>query len=158
MSLMIRTMVAIATSMTVGSLSAEPVSCAVSPCAVGSIVKSAPPSGGLYLVCPTAELSEYANTVLGVASLSQSLGVTVPPPSPITGEPSYTGETKVLFDRLRNRAGVRTFDEAASHCQRGSHNQLLVIKASASQSILVSTRKSPSQTFWMPANAADATR
>src|SRR5512133_3540892 len=95
-----RAVVALAASLGLTSVAAQPVSCMVASCATGSAVKSAPQSGGVYLICPTAELSEYANTVLGVASFSQSIGQTVPPISPVTAEPSYSGETKGLLHDL----------------------------------------------------------
>jgi len=145
----------VATALAVGAASAEPVQCTIADCQVGRTVWSASASGGTYFVCPTAELSEYVNSVLGLISLANSVGSPLPEPSPITGEPSYTGETKAFLDTLRHGAGVRTLDEAVAQCRKGRHNQSLVVKEKIRRSIYVTSKKAPRETFWMPASSAD---
>jgi hypothetical protein len=122
------------------------------------MVWSAPSSGGIYAVCPTAALSEYVNAVGGLMSLARASGAGVPERSPDTGEPSFEGETKAMLGELRQRAGVRTFDEAAAQCRRGAYSQPLIVKATVGRSLLVTTKKTPSESFWMPSNSADLRR
>jgi hypothetical protein len=81
------------------------------------------------------------NSVLGFVSMAQTVGSQVPPPSPITGEPSITWEREAFLAELRKRAGVRTFDDAVSLCRKGQHSQSLVVKGRTERSVLVSTKK-----------------
>lgn len=117
----------VAAALAVGAASAEPVECTIADCQVGRTVWSAPASGGAYFVCPTAELSEYVNSVLGLVSLAHSLGSPVPGPSPITGEPSYTGETRALLDTYARKP-------VYEHLTRPFHSAVRVDTANRSSS------------------------
>jgi hypothetical protein len=149
-----------AAAMTAQAAIAGPTSCSGTPCSNGTPVTSAPASGGPFLACPTAELTEYVNTVLGVVAMAQSIGSQTPPISRVTGEPMVGGPVATWLAELRGQAGVRTFDEAARQCERGPHSARLVVKSTSAtgRSIFVATEKKPAKTFWMPSNSADAQR
>ena len=90
-----------------------------------------------YFRCPTRELADYTTTIVGLTALQSVFGVT-PNVSDKTGEPEYEGQTKLIVDTLRSRAGVRSFDQAVSMCALGGNaRKVTVINA-------------PAEPFYMP--------
>jgi hypothetical protein len=109
-----------------------------------------------YYACPTRELANYVRTVLGLMGAQVMITGTIPNISDKTGEPEYTGETKMLLDSRREQAQVQTFDEAAKICTLGSNKRKVTILNMPENSmvtyVLDEVRK---QTFWMPISHLD---
>ena len=111
-----------------------------------------------YYACPNRELATYLTTVMGLVSIQAMIGV-MPNISDKTGEPEYTGETKILVDGLREQAQVQSFDEAVKICALGSAKRRVTILNMPENSmvayVLDEGRK---QTFWMPIAHLDKVR
>lgn len=131
--------------------------CSAAKCYPGDRGTTYATKSDVFLTCPTRELSEYTHTVIGLTSLSLSLTGRPPNISDKTGEPEYLdgkdgpNETRVMLDRARARANVRTFDEAAKRCAGGPNKVKVRIMNSPedSSAIWVQNEKTKA-TFWMP--------
>jgi hypothetical protein len=81
----------------------------------------------MFFACQTEALSDYTNFVLGLVQSQKQLTGTSPNIDPATGEPAYEGETAEMLASQRAKAGVKTFDEAVAHCQRGPHLRTVTV-------------------------------
>lgn len=70
-------------------------SCAIKDCPVGTKAKTYATKNEPFFGCPTAELVDYTNTIIGLMSMQMTLGATPPNISPTTGEPSWEGKLKL---------------------------------------------------------------
>ena len=125
--------------------------CDVVTCAAGSKVISYAKKNEPYYMCPTRELAEYTNFVIGLVFLSVQISGKMPNISPITGEPEYVGETKTRLDRMRDLAGVSNFDQAVASCKLGKNALHMFVTNNPKDGnlIWVSDEKSK-KLFWMP--------
>jgi membrane-bound inhibitor of C-type lysozyme len=103
-----------------------------------------------YYACPNRELATYVNSIVALTAMQATLGV-MPNVSDKTGEPEYTGQTKLLVDSLREQAHVQTFDEAMHLCAPG-RNKLRVTVMNMPEHSLVAYvfDEAKKQPFWMP--------
>ncbi len=60
-------------------------------------------------------------------AIGEAMGGTMPNIDPVTGEPTFQGETAKMVESLRRTAGVATFDQAATKCFLGPHNHRLKV-------------------------------
>ena len=124
--------------------------CLVSACNPGDQAVTYATKSDFFYACPTKELSDYTNTVIGLASVMHQLTGKLPNISPETGDPELDGENGKLIATLRSSAKVATYDEALGKCASGKNKQnvLVMNNPEDSTSIWVSTQNQ--KTFWMP--------
>jgi hypothetical protein len=108
----------------------------------------------MYYACPTRELADYTNTVIGLSAITLRLTGELPNISPATGEPEYEGQSKDILDALRSSAHVRTFDEAVMHCKIGSGVQRLIVANMPTKGLALTAwvvvDGKPDVLYWMP--------
>jgi hypothetical protein len=116
----------------------------------------------MFLTCPTRELSEYTQIVIGLLTLTMQLTGRPPNISDKTGEPEYLddkdgpNESRLMLDRARKRANVRTFDEAAARCSRGTGKVKVQVMNSPEDSTAIWVQNEKTKaTFWMPKSHLD---
>lgn len=125
-------------------------SCTAQQCNVGDAVVTYAAKSDPYYACPTRELSEYVNGIMGLVSLTYSMTGKFPNVSPRTGEPEYQGETKDLIDLWRSDAGVKTLDEASAKCRDGKNKLPVVVMNTPDQGMSVWVVDQKQATFWLP--------
>ena len=124
--------------------------CNITTCNAGSKVVTYSKKDDFYYACPTRELAEYVNFVVGALSSSATFGV-LPNISPVTGDPEYEGESKQILDSSRAAAGVQTFDQAISICSKGKHGLHLVVANNPKDGVAAWVfNEKTKQSFWMP--------
>lgn len=130
--------------------------CNVVDCDTNSKVISYATKSDPYYACPTQELSDYTNFVLGLISFGYQMTGKFPNVSPVTGEPEYEGQTKSMLDTMRSAAGVGTFDQAVSECKIGKNRLRLRVlnNPQGGVSIWVLDDRTK-KTFWMPKTHLD---
>lgn len=131
--------------------------CSVAQCHSGDVVRTVAEKGDPYYACPTRELSDYTNGVLGMAAVTVVIAGRPPNISPETGEPEAQGETKAFFDQLRRAAGVRTFDEGIAKCQQGRNGirgTVMNDGGADSMSIWIGVQGGKAN-FWLPSSHVD---
>ncbi|MDE1942730.1 MAG: hypothetical protein KGI47_06260 [Betaproteobacteria bacterium] len=133
------------------SYSKQGETCFLTKCAAGTVGKTHSSKNDHYYACPTKELAEYTNFVIGVMALTYQMTGNIPNISPDTGEPEYEGQTKEMIDNLRSDARVTTFDEAAGKCVDGENGLTVVVanNPSSGSAIWVVDRHK-NNGFWMP--------
>ncbi len=124
--------------------------CLVQECAPGSKAVTFSAKDDYYFSCPTSELSEYTNTVLGLISVSSQIGGKLPNISPVTGEPEFQGETKDLVDSLRLATGVSTYDQALAQCARGTNKKSVMVMNNPKDGGSIWVAGQDQKPFWMP--------
>lgn len=136
-------------------------SCLVNQCDVGTKVTTYSTQAEPYLACPSRELAGYTTTVLGLISTHISLTGKMPNISDRTGEPEYLdgpdgpNQTRLMLDRARSAAGVRTFDQAAAICQLGKGKQSVTVMNNPENSGVLWVKDSSGKTYWMPKSHVD---
>ena len=93
--------------------------CGAAKCPPGVQVITYATKGYPFFACPSPKLSDYIGFVIGSLAIQTSLGL-APNLSPQTGEPEWSGDTERIVSALRQKAGVRTFDQAVAMCKKGS--------------------------------------
>lgn len=130
--------------------------CNIKKCVSGTVVKTYATKTDSFYACPTPELAEYTNAVLGLASLSIMIGGHPPDISPVTGEPESQGQTRAIMDRLRKDAGVSTFDQGVARCKPGRHGERrTVVNEGKDRGVLWVMDASGKSSYWMPKVHAD---
>jgi hypothetical protein len=129
--------------------------CSIVDCVAGTQVVTHASTSEPFYSCATRELAEYTNTVLSFLVMQKMLGGGMPNVSDKTGEPEYTGESKVMLDTLRKNAGVSTFDEALSRCKVGLNRRKVMVLNDPKDSVVMWVATTDKQTYWMPKSAAD---
>ena len=131
---------------------AQDTTCSAASCPAGSKVVTVEEPGVSFYFCPTKELSEYTAVVMGMVVSIYSLSNRFPNISPITGEPELKGLSAEMVTSYRQRAGVRTFDQAVAICKTGRKKIKAVIDNASEDSISawVSVAGRPSDAFWVP--------
>lgn len=130
--------------------------CNVLTCNAGDKAVTYATKSDFSYACPTRELSEYTNFVLGLVSTAITFTGHMPNISDKTGEPEYKdvsgkpNETRVMLDNFRGNAKVGTFDQALALCNKEPSKIVVTImnNPSDSQSIWVAADKSK-KSFWM---------
>ncbi len=135
-------------------------SCFETPCVAGDkAITSATQDKVPYYMCPTRELSNYTSLIIGLVGSSYEMLGRPPNISDRTGEPEYPesegqpNETNLLISTLRQEAGVNTFDEALSQCEKGVNKlRVSILNVPVDiDSIWVMEEKSK-HTFWVPSS------
>lgn len=128
--------------------------CNVVACNAGEKAITYAKKDDMYFACPTMELSEYTNYVLGLASFSALLGQ-MPNISPVTGEPEQEGKSKQLLDALRTKARVATFDQAVALCKKGAGKRIVTVMNNPKDSDSIWVAGADNKPFWMPKGHLD---
>lgn len=127
-------------------------------CNAGSEVITYADKSNPFYACPTRELSDYLGTVIGLLSMQTAMGA-APNLSPVTGEPEWTGETESLVKELRDKAHVRSFDQAAAQCRRGrSGIRAVVLNHETGATSIWVQEKNSKRSFWAVASAFSPAR
>jgi hypothetical protein len=129
--------------------------CSVIECPAGTQAVTHASKAEPYYSCGTRELAEYANTVLSFLVMGRMFGAGMPNISDKTGEPEYQGETKLLVDTLRQKAGVSTFDHALAQCKVGLNRVKVMVLNNPKDSVVMWVGTANKQSFWMPKSAVD---
>lgn len=125
-------------------------SCATVDCAVGAKTVTYAQKDDSYYACPTFELSEYVNGVMGLVSMTYGITGKLPNISPNTGEPEYSGQTKDMIDNWRSEAKVSSFDEATAKCSEGKNKVQVIVMNSPDNGLSVWVADQKQNTFWLP--------
>jgi hypothetical protein len=138
------------------------VSCSATKCYAGDKGTTYATKSDIFLACPTRELAEYTNQVIGIVALTISISGRPPNISDKTGEPEYLdgrdgpNESRLMLDRARKRANVRTFDEAAARCSGGANKvKVRVMNSPEDSSAIWVQNEKTKATFWMPKSHLD---
>jgi hypothetical protein len=104
-----------------------------------------------YFACPTRELADYTNFVLGLVAMDAMMGASLNI-SPQTGEPEVEGETKAMLDHYRTAANAPTYDAAISLCHAGkSKHRVILLNVSDDTSLAVWVHdERQNENYWMP--------
>ena len=133
-------------------------SCLEKTCPAGTKATTYAKKSEPFFACPTIDLAEYSNFVVGLVQMGAAFG-SLPNISLVTGEPEYQGETKVLLDQMRKRANVSTFDEAVATCIKGKNGvKVLVANNPVDRSVLWVQADKTGEMFWMPKANLDVRR
>lgn len=134
---------------------AQGVSCRQAVCAVGSVVRTYAALTDGYFACPTRQLSEYTQTVLGLRSMHLQVTGQAPKNDPQTGEPVYEGEVKAMLVAQRQEAGVRSFQEAVKQCRAGANGLAVRVVENPSESRAMRVSDPSGNQFWLSKTHAD---
>lgn len=129
--------------------------CSIIACGAGTKAVTYAKKGDPYYSCPSYELSEYTNSVLGFVAISRQLSGRFPKINPVTGEPVLGGDTKAMLDMLRNNAKVRTFDQAVSYCSKGKNKLAVTVVSNPIDSLSMRVSDEGNNQFWMPKSHVD---
>lgn len=130
-------------------------SCAVKACPAGMAGVTYATKAEPFYACPTAELAEYTNFVLGIAAMGAAMG-SMPNVSPVTGEPEMEGTTKGMMGMFRERAGVKTFDQAVAQCFPGKGKKKVVVANNPKDGTVIwVSSDNPKMMFWIPKASLD---
>jgi hypothetical protein len=124
--------------------------CFVTYCRLGDKAVTYSKKSDPYFACPSKELSDYTNGVLGLIEVSHQLSGSVPHTSSETGEPEYVGQSKARIDSWRESAGVNTFHEALAKCKKGADKTSVVLMGYSGRGDSIRVRDKSDNTFWMP--------
>jgi hypothetical protein len=125
--------------------------CTVKSCASGDRGLTHSNKADPYYACPTRQLANYTNFVIGIAAASYELSGRLPNISDATGEPEFEGKTKDVLDGMRADAGVRTFDQAVAMCRKGADKvRVTVMNSPGTDSVIWVKDQKSGQSFWMP--------
>lgn len=129
--------------------------CSIIACGAGTKAVTYAKKDDPYYSCPSYELSEYTNSVLGFVAVSYRLSGQFPKISPVTGEPVFSGDAKAMLDMLRNNAKVRTFDQAVSYCSQGKNKLSVTVVSNPADSLSMRVSDKGNNQFWMPKSHLD---
>lgn len=137
-------------------------SCSATKCYPGDKGTTHATKSDMFFACPTRELVEYTDQVIGIVALTIAVSGRPPNISDKTGDPEYLddkdgpNESRLLLDRARKRANVRTFDEAAARCSRGANKVKVQVMNSPEDSTAIWVQNEKTKaTFWMPKSHLD---
>jgi hypothetical protein len=125
-------------------------SCLAQACNPGEKAVTFASKEDTYFACPTRELSEYTNNVLGMVSMTHQMTGSLPNISPVTGEPEYQGETKSMIDGLRAAAKVSTYDQAIKLCSQGKSKVSVLVMNNPEEGGSIWVSGADQKPFWMP--------
>ncbi|KAF1004103.1 MAG: hypothetical protein GAK36_00128 [Pseudomonas sp.] len=125
-------------------------SCTAVDCSAGTKAVTYAQKDDAYHACPTLELSDYVNGVVGFVSMTYGMTGKMPNVSPKTGEPEYAGETKDMIDNWRSAAKVSSFDEATAKCSKGKDKVQVIVMNSPEGGLSVWVADQKQNTFWLP--------
>ncbi|HWT68082.1 MAG TPA: hypothetical protein VN214_03100 [Pseudomonas sp.] len=125
-------------------------SCTAVDCSAGAKAVTYAQKDDAYYACPTFELSDYVNGVMGFVSMTYGVTGKLPNVSPKTGEPEYTGQTKDMIDSWRTAANVSTFDEGIAKCSEGKNKVQVIVMNSPDSGLSVWVADQKQNTFWLP--------
>jgi len=130
--------------------------CSVIDCPAGTKAMTYASKDDPYYSCPSKELSEYSNLIIGLTFMAVQFDGKTPNISGKTGEPEFQGETKQMIDAYRNRAGVATFAQAVKQCKKGANKLKVVVLSDPeeAESSYVIIEKN-NNTYWMPKSHLD---
>jgi hypothetical protein len=111
--------------------------CNIAACNAGAKVVSYYSKSEPYFMCPTQELAEYTSFVLGMMAASYEMTGSLPNISPITGEPEAKGDMKIMMDRMRSHASIKTYDQATALCSPGKGGLKLMVSNNPSNSMVM---------------------
>ncbi len=153
MNKLIPVLVLLASSAGAGSLES---SCVMKECLAGDKAVTYATPSEMYWACPTRELAEYTDLLIGLVSAQYELLGKLPNISPETGEPEFKGETEEMITRARRAARVQGFDQAVASCRKGRAGLHVSIMNNPGKgaAIWVMNDKTK-ETFWMPAGMLD---
>jgi hypothetical protein len=124
--------------------------CTFETCAAGTKALTYFEKSDPYYACPTRELATYVTTIVGLTAVQATLsGGQMPNISNKNGELEYTGQTKEMVDMLREKAGVRTFDQAVALCAPGVDKRPVTILNMPENSLVAYVEDRHKKTFWM---------
>ncbi|KMN48758.1 hypothetical protein VL04_17470 [Chromobacterium violaceum] len=124
--------------------------CNETSCEAGDKLITYATKSDFYIACPTMELSEYANLVIGLIAFNAQMIGKMPDISPVTGEPAYQGETAAMLQRARTKARVSSFDQAMSVCRKGVGKKVVTVMNGAKESDSIWVVGQDNKPFWMP--------
>lgn len=125
-------------------------SCTAVDCSAGSKAVTYTQKDDSYYACPTFELSDYVNGVMGFVSMTYTVTGKFPNVAPKTGEPEFTGQTKDMIDYWRTAANVSTLDEATAKCREGKNKVQVIVMNSPEVGLSVWVADQKQNTFWLP--------
>jgi hypothetical protein len=131
-------------------------SCALKDCSAGDKAVTYATQSEMYWACPTRELAEYTETVIGFVSMVVRMGGKFPNISPVTGEPEFQGETKQTIEAKRHAAHVETFDQATALCRKGRAGIRVTIMNNPGNGAAIWVQNDKTKdTFWISAGMLD---
>jgi hypothetical protein len=139
------------------AVAADAEQCTSQSCKAGTHAQTFADKSDPYYACPSKELSNYIETVIGFTSLATASGST-PNISDTTGEPEFTGATQSVVEGFRLEAKVHSFDEATALCDAGTNKRAVTVlnmptaTTALSAYVMDDSRK---KTFWMPISHLD---
>lgn len=138
-------------------------SCQTAKCTAGQTTTTYATRSEPYFACPTRELSDYTNMVLGLVALTAQFGGQMPNVSPETGEPEYRDDangpnkTRQMLAYYRSKAKVSTFDQAVALCAEGRSGfkvTILNIRDDEMSTWVHDSKRNVS--YWLPRSALNA--
>lgn len=135
--------------------------CSIASCDAGTSAVTTASKSDPYFACPTRQLSAYTSLVLGLIAMQIQFTGKFPNISDVTGEPEYLdtkdgpNQTRLVLDKYRSLAGVKTFDQAVAACQPGKSGQRVTVLNNPSDMLVMWVKDEKGQTFWMPKGHAD---
>ncbi|VVE69111.1 hypothetical protein PPN31119_03176 [Pandoraea pnomenusa] len=137
-------------------------SCMAQKCAAGDKAITYATKQEPYFACPTRELAEYTNFVIGLVATQRMLTGSFPNISPKTGEPEYLdqggkpNETRLMFDQMRESARVSTFDQGVAMCKTGANKaQVTIMNVPTDATVVWVNDDKKKVSFWMPRGSLD---
>lgn len=131
-------------------------SCQVLECSPGDKAVTYATQSEMYWACPTQELAEYTDTLIGLAAAVYELTGKLNNISPMTGEPVFEGETERLIEMKRHAAHVETFDQATSLCRKGRAGiRVSIMNNPGKGSAIWVQNDRTKDTFWISAGMLD---
>lgn len=138
-------------------------SCQTAKCTAGQTTTTYATRSEPYFACPTRELSDYTNMVLGLVALTAQFGGSMPNISPETGEPEFRDDangpnkTRQMLAYYRGKAKVSTFDQAVALCAEGRSGfkvTILNIRDDEMSTWVHDSKRNVS--YWLPRGALNA--
>jgi hypothetical protein len=125
--------------------------CTFETCKAGTRALTSYDQSDPYYFCPTRELADYVGTLVALFAGQIMLTGEMPNISDKTGEPEYKGQTKIMVDALREKAGVRTFDQAVAICSPGVDKEPVMVLNMPENSLVAYVEDERRKlAFWMP--------
>lgn len=124
--------------------------CTFETCKAGTKALTSYDQSDPYYFCPTRELADYVGTLVALFSARIALTGEMPNISDKTGEPEYKGQTKIMVDTLRRKAGVRNFDQAVAICSPGVDKEPVMVLSLPENSLVAYVEdERRKRAFWM---------
>jgi len=147
----------------IGFAANKEIMCNAEICPPGTKVKTyySEKNGEIFHICDTKEKAEYVSAVTGMIAMHVAFSGHMPNISPVTGDPEYPendgkpNETNIFLKILREKSGVKSFDDALSKCLKGINKLNGLILETPEDSTVALTKISYKGTDikgWMPIN------